>query len=118
MNRSACWGVEPHTRSTSSAVVLSGEVRLIFRSDMEVWLMSRPTTSTSEMVPMPPMVSVEVTVQRSQMVLGTSVDGADTSLAGVLVGEGVTVDVGVAQVAGCQLIFKPLTAVPNVLHAY
>src|SRR5689334_11844619 len=57
--------------------------------------MSRPLTSTSDMLPMPETVRVEVTVHRSQMVTGTFVEGTVTSQAGVLVAVGVLVGVNV-----------------------
>src|SRR5947209_4171971 len=57
--------------------------------------MSRPVRFTCEMLPMPPMVRVDVTVHRSQMVCGTSGDVARTWQTGVLVAVCVGVLLGV-----------------------
>ena len=66
---------------------------------MKVWLITNPTRSMSDIVPMPPMVSVEVatpgTALKSGISLGTSDEAADTWQAGVLVGAAVKVCVGV-----------------------
>src|SRR5262245_37049170 len=63
-----------HTGSMSTTVVPAGDLRLTRRSPRKVWLTFSPTRSISPMVSMPAgMERVEVTVHRSQMVLGTLV---------------------------------------------
>ena len=49
-----------HTRSINTTVVLLGDVRLTRRSPIQVWLITRPVRSMSEIEPTPLTFKVEV----------------------------------------------------------
>src|SRR5437870_3416684 len=85
----------------STSVVLPGEVRLMRRSPIHVWLIASPTRSRSDIAPTPLTFSVDVTtpgepLAKSGMFLGTSPDMVVTTHRGV----GVTVRVGVDVACG------------------
>lgn len=106
----------PQILSIKRTVVPCGEVRLICRSLLNVWLIVRPTRSRSEIVPIPPMVRVEVIPARllSGMLRGTLVEVAATWHTGVLVPVAVDVPVGVIVAVFVEVPVEVLVPVGGV----
>src|SRR3954468_12276776 len=113
----------PHTRFISTTVVLDGEVNCTIRSLIYVCATSSPVRSILVIVPDPAIVTVDVTVHRSQMVTGTlglvyevtEQMGVFVAVGGVPVTVGVRVKVDVLVNVGVLVGHTPAASVNSNL---